>query len=469
MRRAYFSIATAALFGFSALVAFGPARAADAPRAATAADRTALSLTIYDGGSALIEETRRVRLPAEGSLAWRDVPKTIVPASIQVSGPAGLKVFEERFLYDPMTHERLLRASRGGKVFLVERVGEKGEERRSEAVLLAAEGPPVFQVGKEIHLGHPGRVVLPSLPDGLYPEPEIVWRLEAPAGEADLTARYLAGGVKWRADYVMLVTEADLTGELSGAFSITNTSGTGFEDASVQLIAGVVRRAEARAVMLYKAAPALAERTREAPVADLHRYTVDGPVTVADGRTLRLGFLQAEGLKLGRRYETRGGWVGFGRPAPNKKRLPVAVVWLLANTAEAGLGRPLPGGTVRVYVSQGKKPLLLAGEVRLAHTPAGVEEVKLETGEAFDIVATRRQTAFRRLSKELSESSWKVRVENKKSAEATVRIIERIPAQAELIASSHRADRKSADRLLFDVAVPAGDAVEVTYRIRVGR
>jgi hypothetical protein len=147
----------------------------------------------------------------------------------------------------------------------------------------------------------------------------------------------------------------------------------------------------------------------------------------------------------------------------------VAVVWTFPNTSEAGLGRPLPAGTVRVYVAQGERPLLLAGEVLLKHTPVGVEEVELETGEAFDLVATRRQTAFQRLGKDVTESAWAVVVENKKEVEVAVRLIERVPAQAEVVEASHKAKRPSADRLVFDVTVPAGRTVEAAYRLRVRR
>lgn len=453
-----------------ALLLGGPVSVEAAGEAvATAADRTSLRLTIYDRGSALVEETRRVRLRAGGSLTWRDVPKTLDPTSVQLAGPPSLKVLEERFRYDPTTHERLLKAARGGRVTLVERVGEAGEERRTEAVLLAAEGPPVFRIGQEVHLGHPGRVVLPHLPDGLALEPELVWRTEGLAGEAALTARYLAGGLQWGADYVLVINEATLAGALSGAFSITNTSGADVDGARVQLVAGVVRRVEAKRGPIVLRSMAMAESAREAPVADLHRYTVKAPVSVADGRTVRIGFLQADGVKLARRYEVRGGGPVVARRTSGEERLPVAVVWTFPNTTEAGLGRPLPAGTVRVYVAQGDRPLLLAGEVPLSHTPAGVEEVELETSEAFDLVATRRQTAFQRLGKNVTESAWGVTVENKKEVEVAVRLIERVPAQAELVEASHTSERPSADRLVFAVTVPPGRAVEVTYRVRVRR
>lgn len=467
-RRLTFAAATLSVI--VALFASASGCAAEEALVSTEGDRTALRLTVYDHGSALVEEVRSLKVPASGTLTWKDVPKTLDPTSLQLAGPSGLHVWEERFRYDPPTHERLLKAARGEKVVLVETIQETGQERRTEAVLLASEGQPVFKVGEEIHLGHPGRVVLYRLPTGLALEPEVVWNLKARPGEALFTARYLAGGLDWDADYVLLIDEASLVGTLSGAFSLANSSGTDFDNARLQLVAGQVRR-EAAPRQLYMKATALGESARadEAPVADLHRYTIDGDVSLPDSRTVRIGFLRSDKLKLARRYEVRGGWLRLTGPVAEEERLPVAVVWLLDNTAEAGLGRPLPAGVVRVYVAQGERPLILAGEVPLSHTPAGTEEVKLETGEAFDFVAKRRQTEFQHLSKELTESAWKVRIENKKEREVAVRLIEHVQAQAELVDSSHKAERPSADRLVFNVSAPAGGSVEVTYRIRVRR
>lgn len=463
-------VAAATLVFTLAALAVGPGCSAEEQGAAGAKGQKALRLTIYDKGSALVEETRRMSLPSEGSLAWRGVPKTLDATSIQLEGPKGLKVMEERFRYDPPTQARLLKEARGKKVFLVETIKDTGEERRTEAVLLDADGPPVFKIGDELHLGHPGRVVLPRTPEGLALEPEVVWKVEAAPGEADLTLRYLAGGLGWRADYVLTVEEETLAGALSGAFSLENSSGTDFLGAQVELVAGSLRRApEVRAFKMAAGMAASAEAVRfeEAAAADLHRYSVEGPVTLADGETLRMAFLQAGGLKVGRRYEVRGGWVGVGAARTGEDKLPVAVVWLVDNTAEAGLGKPLPAGLVRVYVAQADKPLLLAGEVSLAHTPADTKEVKLETGEAFDLVAKRRQTEYTRITKELEESSWLVELENKKSSQAVVRLVEQIPAQAELLKASHPYERRSAGELVFDVKVPAGGSSEVAYSIRV--
>jgi hypothetical protein len=433
---------------------------------ATKNNRQALSLTIYRQGSALVEETRQVDLAGAGTLSWQDVPRTLDPSSIQLVGPRGLRVLREEFLYDPLTQKRLLKEAQGQKVFLVETVGQEGKERRTEAVLLWAEGPPVFEIGGEIHLGHPGRVVLPKMPEGLATEPEIVWAVEGVEGPAALTVRYLAGGLSWDADYVLSIDEETLQGTLTGSFSLTNSSGTDFDQARVHLVAGRPRRQVfyQKVAPLAAAAPS-AERMEPAALADLYRYSLKEPVSLLDGRTLRVGFLRAEGLKLRRRYEVRPARLG---PARGEERLPVHVVWLLKNSAEEGLGQPLPAGLVRVYVASARGPVLLAGEVQLDRTPVG-EEVELTTGQAFDLVATRRQTSLRRLGGELYEAQWLIKIRNRKPSRERVKLIEPIPPQAELVASRPSASRPSADELHFDLEVPAEGSVEVTYRIRVPR
>ena len=66
-------------------------------------------------------------------------------------------------------------------------------------------------------------------------------------------------------------------------------------------------------------------------------------------------------------------------------------------------------------------------------------------------------------------SAWRVTIENHKRVEASVRLVEHIPPQAEIISASHAHERAAADRIVFDLVVPADKAVEVTYKVRVRR
>ncbi len=72
----------------------------------------------------------------------------------------------------------------------------------------------------------------------------------------------------------------------------------------------------------------------------------------------------------------------------------VQVYYQFKNEEKAGLGVPMPAGTVRVYQADSKGGVQFAGEDRIGHTPKD-ETLKLKIGNAFDVVCERNQTDFR--------------------------------------------------------------------------
>ena len=67
----------------------------------------------------------------------------------------------------------------------------------------------------------------------------------------------------------------------------------------------------------------------------------------------------------------------------------------LKNEEKAGLGLPMPAGTVRVYQADSRGGLQFVGEDRIDHTPKD-ETINLKIGNAFDVVCERKQTDFQR-------------------------------------------------------------------------
>src|SRR5262249_34766672 len=90
-------------------------------------------------------------------------------------------------------------------------------------------------------------VRLEEMPRDLLVKPTLVWKLRTQTHcRHDTTLSYLCGFVKWRADYVALVTpgegrDPDLL-DLTGWVSLDNTSGATYEKAGLRLIAGDVNR-----------------------------------------------------------------------------------------------------------------------------------------------------------------------------------------------------------------------------------
>lgn len=94
--------------------------------------------------------------------------------------------------------------------------------------------------------------------------------------------------------------------------------------------------------------------------------------------------------------------------------------------------------------------------------------MKLKTGEAFDIVAERRQKDFKKLSTRLYESEWEITLRNRKKEDIVVSVIEPFFGNWQLNENSHPYKKVDAFTVRFDVTIPKDKEVKMTYRIRVG-
>jgi hypothetical protein len=138
----------------------------------------------------------------------------------------------------------------------------------------------------------------------------------------------------------------------------------------------------------------------------------------------------------------------------------------LVNSKAAGPGVPLPAGRVRIFEADASGALQLTGESRLAHTAVD-EKFTLDVGTAFDLAAERRELAQRRISDREREFDVEIKLRNRKREDVTIRAEEPTRGDYEVLKRSHPFEVKDAGTIRFDVAVPAGKEVVVTYTIRV--
>ncbi len=122
---------------------------------------------------------------------------------------------------------------------------------------------------------------------------------------------------------------------------------------------------------------------------------------------------------------------------------------------------------MRLYKKDERGSQQFIGEDRIEHTPRN-EVVKLKTGEAFDIVAERRQKDFKKLSTKLYESEWEITLKNRKKEDIVVGVIESLSGNWQVIENSHPYKKVDAFTVRFDVKIPEDKEVKVTYRVRVG-
>jgi hypothetical protein len=153
---------------------------------------------------------------------------------------------------------------------------------------------------------------------------------------------------------------------------------------------------------------------------------------------------------------------GIGNAIPE----PVKVFYRFKNDANAGLGMPLPGGTVRVYQNDANGAAEFIGEDTIEHTPKG-ETVRVNVGNAFDVVCERKEMDYKRLSNNTAEMEYQIAIRNHKDSAVTVQVREPVGGTWDVENSNINWTKLDANTIGFDVPVGKGGSATLHYRVRV--
>lgn len=456
----------------SAVVLAAPAFAQEETTVGLAA-QTGVAVTIYNQDLALVKDRRTVELAAGlNRLAFVDVSAQIRPETALLNTAEGrLAVLEQNFDFDLLTPEKLLEKSVGRTVRVIRTHPETGEETVEEATVLSVANGVVLRIGDRIETAPVGRIVFDAVPENLRARPTLVVQVDNDAaGAKPVELAYLTGGLSWSADYVAALSPDETTLDLNGLVTLTNTSGTSYRDARLQLVAGDVNRV--RDQMMFRAgaaeqmAAAPAPAMTEEALFEYHLYTLERPTTIAENQTKQVALLSGAGIPVTKEYRFVNIANAYDYIQAEAPRSNATVRIAFDNTEAARLGLPLPGGTVRVYKNDSGGQALFVGEDRIEHTPKG-ESVKLTLGQAFDVTARPRQTDFERLSDRSFEAAYEIEIKNAKSEAITVAVVENIPGQWRMLSESIAHEKTGAFQAEWQVPVPAEGSATLSYRVRI--
>jgi hypothetical protein len=454
----------------------GASSAFAAPLESTIDDQTSVAVTVYNSGRALVRDTRKVNL-AEGEIALRfkDVAEQIMPETVSLkalNAPAALSILEQNYEYDLMSPSKLMEKYVGKDVRLVNKDAELNFTEVPAKLLSVNEGP-IYQVNGEIYLGHPGSVVLPSIPEELIAQPTLVWLLQSGQTEYELEATYLTGGISWKADYVLSLDKAGAVGDVEGWVTLNNGSGATYRDADLKLVAGSVNIVQPEHMMrgmakmeMMAAAPMADAGMQQEAFSEFHLYSLPRKTTIKMNQTKQVNLLGATGVQTRRVYEVEAGQYYFAQPMGEEKDLKPSVFLLFDNTEANQLGMPLPAGTVRVYQEDSSGALQFTGEDNIQHTPKD-EDIRLRLGEAFDIVVDRKQTDYRKIADNVHDTSYEFSIRNRKDQDVVVDIVEHFGGEWTMNASSIEPEKRDAATAVFHVPAKAGEEVKLTYRVQI--
>jgi hypothetical protein len=426
-------------------------------------------LVVTNQNLALVTESRTLSLPAgRAEILWGGAPASARTDTWSVTNAAQAGV---RFLglTAPLPGQ-----GRTGADWLAGLVGKRVRVHRPggeavEADVLAVNGPSpaqvLFREGNELVYGEPEARISVVESAAVAGRPAgVALKLESDrAGSRAITSRYLVDDLSWEASYALTLTPDERRGRLEGFFVVDNRSGADFAPARLRLLAGTLRVASGPPVPMPMAArqsAMVAEDIQAKAGVELSEsrvYEVESPPRLATGRTT---FPLAAGVDVAvqKRYLVRTQyWFG---PMEESQRLPVAVLYRVETKP---LARALPAGVVRVYAEGG---MVFTGEDRIPHTPERTD-IEIESSEAFDLSARRRQVSFQQTSRTETESSYEVVLTSRKKETVTVLVREQFPGDWTIVESSVPARKVSAFVAEFPVSVPAGGEATLTYRVKV--
>ena len=462
----------------------GHAIAGSTEKISTLADQKEVAVTIYNVNLAVVKDKRTLTLPAgENTLAFREVSGKMRPetALLQSKSPKqDIVVIEQNFDFDLLTPQKLLEKYVGKTIGIVKTHPTTGEETVEEAKVLSSNNGVVLRVGDRIETGFSGgRLIFSDVPDNLRDKPTLVMQLASKTDEPQiLELSYLTGGLSWKADYVAELNSDESKLNLLGWVTLTNTSGTSYNNARLQLVAGDVHQVQQvfekrmRGEMADMAYAAEAPRMAQESLFEYHLYTLGGPTNILDNQTKQVALLQAENISSIKEYLLQGqNYYYRNRSGDLGSKIKVAVYLSFENFKAENLGIPLPKGIVRVYKQDKAGSVQFVGEDRIDHTPEN-ETVRLKLGNAFDITADRKQTDFKKLAgfgryNYVYESSYRIELKNGKDKDVLVRIVEPMPGDWEILSENLTHKKISSSESEWLVTVPAKGSAELTYRAKV--
>ena len=460
-----------------ALLAAGPAvLAAHSALQGDDPEPRAVAVTVYNGNLGLVRDGRRIDLDrGVFTLPFRDVAAQIDPTSVAfaaLANPGAVDVLEQNYEFDLLTPQALLDKYVGEVVTLYVMVND--HEVAVPAKLLSTQGGTVYQIGDSIALNPPGRVVLPDLKGDLKALPTLVWTLQSDReGSEPVEVSYLTGGLDWKADYVATISEDGGTLDLGGWVTLDNRSGTTYPNAKLKLVAGDIHRAPLekqvglQVAMREAAAASDAAEFEERTFYEYHLYDLPRPTTIKNNQTKQIRLLEGSGVRTEKVFTLAGALWYYTQQYGGEKGLKVGVYQEFDNAKKNGLGIALPAGVVRLYKADADGTLQLIGEDRIDHTPRD-ERVRVKVGEAFDLVADRRQTDFQVLSSgHIYEEEFEVEIRNHKEEDVVIQVIEPLPGEWTMLSNSHEYEKLDAFTIRFDVPVESHGEATLKYRIRI--
>lgn len=388
-----------------------------------------LEVTVYNSNLGVVKDIITVPLvKGVSSYSFEGVAAAIDPTSVKLRSLDGsFEILEQNYQYDLVSKQKILQKYidtpiKGNKI-----VGNQQE--LIEGVLLSSTGNEMIirKDTGEIQIVRIDDLILPALPEGLITKPTLQWLIDSSGrGNKSAELSYMTSGMSWNADYILVSNEDDTMMDFNGWVTITNNAGTTFKDASLKLVAGDINRAYEPSAPVYEMMAMRSDagdsQFVEESLFEYHMYDLQRPTTLRDKEQKQISLLEAKDSAIEKEYIYENGrtYWGWWNSQDDNRRVKVKLNF--KNSAENGLGIPLPKGRIRVFKKDSQDKLQFIGEDNIDHTPKD-ETLRILVGNAFDIVGERKMMNVKDLGCKY-DVSWEIKLRNHKDEDITVTVLE---------------------------------------------
>ncbi len=424
--------------------------------------QTDISLTIYTNNFGVVNEVREISLDKkQTTIRLSPVARKLDPSSVYAS--LNGKIIEQNFRYDLATTARILEHYINQPITLVDE-----DQNRLEGTLLSHSGRQLILKSntgglKIIPDSEKYILELGSLPEGLLYKPTLVWDIEAKkTGRQTFNLTYQTTGLDWQANYIAVLNSAETAFDLKARVGLTNNSGTAYENARLNLVAGDLNRSAnntyrpMQSIRTLSADRSVSESFSEQPMFEYHSYKLDRKTTLGHNETKQLALFEARGVPVKKTYH-------FSSNQLNQK-LPVWINLSFKNTRASRLGRPMPAGKVQFYKSTDGE-ITFIGEDLLEHTPKN-ETINQKIGRAFDVYGKTLQLSHERVSKKVNIYTFETTLTNRKSKKISVQVERDLGRNWKILSSTHQYKKTDASRVEFTVPVTKDSQSKLKFTVR---
>ncbi|MCF7792694.1 MAG: DUF4139 domain-containing protein [Candidatus Cloacimonetes bacterium] len=423
-------------------------------------------VTIYNDNFSLVRTSLELDLEkGVQNVFIDDIPSTIESSSVIIKPQNGkIEIFSQNYEYDLANTNQILRKYIGKEVEVISVTDQvfagilQFNDYQTIGILDSVTNKLTLLNYKEVR-----NINLAELPANFFLKPTLNWKLKSEkSGKHNIDFSYLCYGMMWEVTYNCVWNAESEKLDINSWVTITNETGKAFQNTKLKLIAGDVNKIPQyrggrtnEVVYAVDGMKTKSPQFDEKAFHDFHLYTLSENVNINNNQTKQLRLFPIKTVQAEQTYEYK--------TYSNEVRGIIK----FQNSKKNGLGLPLPKGELKLYQKdEADDQLEFIGEDRIDHTPKD-EEVKIQTGNAFDLIAETKVTDSRKITKNVSEKDIVVFLKNRSNKDKEIIISHNLSGNWTIEKENVSYKKEDAFNVKFIKILKTGEEAEVTWTERI--